>query len=244
MTTTPAPTYRLRGLDILGFGSQEEFLDELFADGRVKTGLMIAFNAEKVIVCDRDPVLRRVAEQAAYTYADGISVVRSIRRKYAERLPRIAGIDLWQAMMIRAGREQVPVFLLGAHAEVLGAVERRLKDEWRVNVVGGQDGYFDDTEREAIFQRIRESGAAIVTVALGSPAQEILMHQCHQAYPGALYMGVGGTFDVVAGYVKRAPAGWRRANLEWLYRLLSQPARLRRSGRLVLYALYHFTNRL
>ncbi|MER5646323.1 lipopolysaccharide N-acetylmannosaminouronosyltransferase [Streptosporangium sp. NPDC002524] len=244
MTTTPVPTYRLRGLDILGFGSQEEFLDELFADGRVKTGLMIAFNAEKVVVCDRDPALRRIAEQAAYTYADGISVVRSIRRKYADGLPRIAGIDLWQAMMSRAGRERIPVFLLGARAEVLTEVERRLKDEWGVDVVGGQDGYFDDDQRDAIFERIRRSGAAIVTVALGSPAQEIFMHECHQVYPGALYMGVGGTFDVVAGYVKRAPAGWRRANLEWLYRLLSRPARLRRSGRLVVYAFYHFTNRL
>ena len=244
MTPSPVPAYSIRGLNILGFPGQSDLLDELFAGAQVKTGLLIAVNAEKVIAADRDPTLRRILGQARYTYADGISVVWSIRRKYGAQLERIAGIDLWHALMRRAGRDQVPVFLLGARPEVVAAVERRLKDEWQVSVVGAQDGYFDPADRDTVVERVRRSGAAIVTVALGSPAQEHLMHACHQAHPDALYMGVGGTFDVVAGTVKRAPAAWRRANLEWLYRLLSQPSRLGRTGRLAVYALHHLTGRL
>ncbi|VFS68548.1 Putative N-acetylmannosaminyltransferase [Kluyvera cryocrescens] len=105
----------------------------------------------------------------------------------------------------RAGAEGTPVFLIGGKPEVLAETAAKLRQQWNVNLVGTQDGYFTADERPALFERIRDSGAKIVTVAMGSPKQEILMRDCRQIHPDALYMGVGGTYDVFTGHVKRAP---------------------------------------
>jgi UDP-N-acetyl-D-mannosaminouronate:lipid I N-acetyl-D-mannosaminouronosyltransferase len=238
------PSYRIRSVDVLGFRDENEFIAELFAGDTVKTGVMVAINAEKIIISERDPVLRTVIDTARYRYADGISIVRSIRKRYSANVERIAGVDLWQSMMRRAGQDRIPVFLLGGRPEVLNIVQQRLKNEWQVEVVGSQDGYFDDSERPTLFKRIRDSEADVVTVALGSPKQELFIHDCSQLHPDALYMGVGGTFDIFSGHVKRAPELWRKLELEWLYRMLSQPTRLDRLCRVVRYASYHYSNRL
>ncbi len=94
---------------------------------------------------------------------------------------------------------------------------------------------FQPEQRQALFERIHASGAQIVTVAMGSPKQEIFMRDCRLVHPDALYMGVGGTYDVFTGHVKRAPKIWQTLGLEWLYRLLSQPSRIKRQLRLLRY---------
>lgn len=240
----PVPSYRIRGVDILGFHDENELIAKLFAGDTVKTGVMVAINAEKIIISERDPALRAVIDAARYRYADGISIVRSIKKRYSTNVERIAGVDLWHTMMQRAGQDRIPVFLLGGRPEVLSTVQQRLKEEWQVEIVGSQDGYFDDSERPTLFNRIQESGAGIVTVALGSPKQELFIHECSKLHPDALYMGVGGTFDIFSGHAKRAPELWRNLGLEWLYRILSQPTRLGRLRRVVRYASYHYSNRL
>ena len=123
-------------------------------------------------------------------------------------------------LMERAGREGTPVFLIGGKPQVLAQTEDKLRRQWNVNIVGSQDGYFTPADREALFARIAASGAKIVTVAMGSPRQEILMRDCKAVWPQALYMGVGGTYDVFTGHVKRAPKIWQKMGLEWLYRLI------------------------
>lgn len=238
------PTYRVRGVAVKGFPNEAAAVEHLFTGPAPRTGLLIAVNAEKVIATERDAAFRALVESAAYTYADGISIVRSIRRKYSARLQRIPGCDLWQAIMQRASRDSVPVFLIGGRPEVLHTVAEKLRANWTVNIVGRQHGYFAEHERAALQEQVRRSGAAIVTVALGSPAQEQFMQECHRTHPDALYMGVGGTFDVFAGAVHRAPPLWRRLGFEWLYRVLSQPTRVGRITRLLKYATYHYTGRL
>lgn len=89
--------------------------------------------------------------------------------------------------------------MVGGKPEVLAQTESRLRQRWQVNIVGSQDGYFTPEQRQALFERIRDSGAKIVTVAMGSPRQEIFMRDCRRLYPHALYMGVGGTYDVLPG---------------------------------------------
>lgn len=95
--------------------------------------------------------------------------------------------------------ENTPVFLIGGKPEILRQTEEKLRKQWNVDIVGSQDGYFAAADREALFARIAASGAKIVTVAMGSPKQELLMRDCKQHYPDALYMGVGGTYDVFTG---------------------------------------------
>lgn len=242
---TAAPVYELRGLKLIGWRDMQHALDYLYADGAIKAGTLVAINAEKMLTMEDDSQVRTLIDNAEFKYADGISVVRSVRKKYPQAdVERVAGADLWEALMEKAGREGIPVFLVGGKPEVLAQTKEKLYRQWKVNVVDSQDGYFRAEDRQALFERIRASGAKIVTVAMGSPRQEILMRDCRVVYPDALYMGVGGTYDVFTGHVKRAPEIWQRMGLEWLYRLLSQPSRITRQLRLLRYLCWHYRGQL
>lgn len=242
---TSAPLYDLRGLKLIGWRDMQHALDYLCASDGMRTGTLVAINAEKMLTIEDNAQVRDLIEAAEFKYADGISVVRSVRKKYADaNISRVAGADLWEALMARAGADGTPVFLIGGKPEILAQTEQKLRDQWQVNIVGSQDGYFSADQQQALFARIRDSGAKIVTVAMGSPRQEILMRDCRQVYPDALYMGVGGTYDVFTGHVKRAPKVWQNLGLEWLYRLLSQPSRITRQLRLLRYLGWHYSGRL
>lgn len=235
------PQYQIRGFTLLGFRDMAGFLDYLYFGNTLKSGTLVAINAEKVLTAESQPEIHQLIDQAEYKYPDGISIVRSIRKKYPQaEVSRIAGADLWEALMERAGREGTPVFLVGGKPEVLLQTVEKLRRQWNVNIVGSQDGYFTPANREALFARIAASGAQIVTVAMGSPRQEVLMRDCKTVWPHALYMGVGGTYDVFTGHVKRAPEIWQKMGLEWLYRLIMQPSRLSRQLRLLKYLNYHW----
>ena len=221
------------------------FLDYLYEGTQIKSGSLIAINAEKILTAETDTALNELLNEADYLYADGISVVRGIRRKYPDaHVSRIAGADLWEALMERAGKEKTPVFLVGGKPEVLAQTEDKLKAQWNVNIVGSQNGYFTPQDREGLFERIKASGAKIVTIAMGSPKQELFIRVCREIYPDALYMGVGGTYDVFTGHVKRAPKAWQNLGLEWLYRLLSQPSRIKRQFKLLKFVGYYYSNKL
>ncbi|WJM87035.1 lipopolysaccharide N-acetylmannosaminouronosyltransferase [Dickeya chrysanthemi] len=240
------PQYAIRGIPVQGFRDREQCVSTLFAGGSSPAGTLIAINAEKVLAAEHDATLRELMRQEGHcNYADGISVVCSIRRKYpGAQVERIAGADLWEALMQRAGQMGTPVFLLGGKPAVLAETERKLREQWQVNIVGVQDGYFAPEQRQSVLARVRDSGAQLVTVALGSPRQELLIRDCRQLYPDALYMGVGGTYDVFTGQVKRAPLMWQRYGVEWLYRLLTQPSRFRRQLKLLRYLAWHVGGRL
>ena len=243
--STAAPLYNIRGLQLIGWRDMQHALDYLFTGRDVKQGTLVAINAEKVLTAEDNPEVRSLISDAEFKYADGISVVRSIRKKYPQaNVSRVAGADLWEALMARAGKEGTPVFLIGGKAEVLAQTAEQLRARWSVNIVGSQDGYFTPQSREALFAQVHQSGAKIVTVAMGSPKQEILMRDCRRVHPDALYMGVGGTYDVFTGHVKRAPRLWQNLGLEWLYRLLSQPSRISRQLRLLRYLRWHYTAKL
>lgn len=243
--STAAPLYTVRGLQLIGWRDMQHALDYLYADGEMKQGTLVAINAEKVLTAEDNAEVRALIEVAEFKYADGISVVRSIRKKYPQaNVSRVAGADLWEALMARAGAEGTPVFLVGGKPEVLAQTEAKLRQQWNVNIVGSQNGYFKTEDRAALFERIHASGAKIVTVAMGSPKQEIFMRDCREVHPDALYMGVGGTYDVFTGHVKRAPKIWQQLGLEWLYRLLSQPSRISRQLRLLRYLRWHYSGNL
>ncbi|MCZ4059636.1 lipopolysaccharide N-acetylmannosaminouronosyltransferase [Pantoea sp. LMR881] len=242
MTKLPdTPQYEIRGVALYGFDSMSSFVDFLMPASGVRSGTLVAINAEKMLTAEQDEGLRSLLQHAEFKYPDGISIVRSIRKKYpCAAVQRIAGADLWEALMERAGREGTPVFLLGGRQAVLNETCDKLRRQWNVNIVGAQDGYFTPADRDALFARIAASGAKLVTVALGSPRQELLMRDCRSHWPHALYMGVGGTYDVFTGHVKRAPKIWQNLGLEWLYRLIRQPSRLRRQLKLIQYLRYHW----
>lgn len=235
----------IRGIELLAMQNQQALLDFLINEQGVKFGKLVAINAEKVILNEENSVIRQSIAEAEYKYADGISVVYSIRKKYPQYydIKRIAGTDLWLALMQRCASQQIPVFLLGGTAVVLADTFAKLQT-MGVKITGHQDGYFAENEEDVLIQQIKQSGAKVVTVGLGSPKQELFMQKAQKIYPNALYMGVGGSYDVFVGAVKRAPICWQKLGIEWLYRLLRQPTRWQRQLRLIKYAYYYWKNRL
>jgi UDP-N-acetyl-D-mannosaminouronate:lipid I N-acetyl-D-mannosaminouronosyltransferase len=194
----------------------------------------VAINPEKVMAAHANPELKTILQQCDLRYADGIGVVKAIGRKSGHKIARIPGCELWEALMKTAGQRQLPVFLVGARPEVITQAKAKLARQYQTPVVDHQDGYFDD-ESELI-ERIKASGAKVVTVAMGSPKQEQFIFRCREAGVQAVFMGVGGTYDVYTGNVKRAPAIFCKLGLEWLYRLLAQPTRIGRQLSLLRFA--------
>lgn len=237
-----ADTADIDGIEVSGFASMDEAVAHLVAsNGVITPGFGVAINPEKIMRARHDAHLRAVLAKATLRYPDGIGVVRTMRRKGVATV-RIAGTDLWLALMQRAAATSAPIYLLGAAPNVVRTVATSLTTDLGANVVGYCSGFYDD--EAAVIEGIVASKPAIVCVAMGSPRQEKFILKCRELWPGAFYMGVGGTFDVNAGTVTRAPVVWQRAGLEWLYRLLRQPSRLMRQAPLFRYAILHALNRL
>lgn len=220
---------------IHAFESVEDAVSCILPAAEPLSGFAVAINPEKVVASLTDREARCAIEAANVRYADGIGVVWAIRR-HVRGAGRVPGCDLWEKLMGRAGEAGVPVYLIGARPDVVRTVRDRLKAAYGVQVVGARDGFFSPQEVPELISDVRESRARIVCVAMGSPKQEKFIGELMVQHPDCFYMGVGGTFDVYAGTVKRAPPAWRNAHLEWLYRLLREPRRIKRYGPIVRFA--------
>jgi N-acetylglucosaminyldiphosphoundecaprenol N-acetyl-beta-D-mannosaminyltransferase len=195
------------------------------------TDTVIAVNPEKVMRARRDPALLSQLMRAGLLIPDGIGVVVAARGKQSDPVEQVAGSDLMPALCGLAARKGHPVFLFGGCREANASAARALKAQVPDLVIAGAEhGFVADEDMPAVVRRINESGADFLFVALGSPKQEAWMERWVPELRVKVVQGVGGTFDVLAGRVKRAPVAWRRAHLEWLYRLLSEPARVRRQA--------------
>jgi UDP-N-acetyl-D-mannosaminouronate:lipid I N-acetyl-D-mannosaminouronosyltransferase len=230
------------GLDVMAFASMQQLVEFIVPDqGDVFAGSAIAINPEKVMKARQDPALRQMLNNAELRYADGMGVVKAMQKKLGKPVQRVPGCETWEAIMYRSATRQVPVFLIGAKPEVLAQTKEKLVAAG-VNVVGTQDGYFKDAE--ALINTVKASGAKIITVAMGSPKQELFIEQAKQQIKDAYFMGVGGTYDVFTGHVKRAPEIWCKLNLEWAYRLIDQPSRIKRQWSLVEYLWLYLRGKL
>jgi len=184
-------------------------------------------NAAKVVNAAGDPAFRTLLNSFDLICADGMSVVWSARLLGLPRMERVAGIDLMQALLERAESRGYGVYFLGATDEVLQEMMGKLMRRFpRLRVAGHRNGYFDPSSHEEVCAGIAASGADLLFVGMPTPAKEsFLMHNRHRL--GVSFaMGVGGTFDVLAGKVRRAPRVLQRAGLEWAFRLAQEPGRL------------------
>jgi N-acetylglucosaminyldiphosphoundecaprenol N-acetyl-beta-D-mannosaminyltransferase len=186
-------------------------------------------NAAKVVAMKRDHEMRESIEQADLVVADGQSVVWAARL-LGTRLPgRVAGIDLMHRTIELAAGRGYGLYILGARQAVLERAVERLKEaNPALRIAGYRDGYFDESEDEAVAAEIRESGADILFVAISSPRKEYFLGRHGRDLGVPFVMGVGGSIDVVAGVTKRAPLWVQRIGLEWAFRLLQEPRRLLR----------------
>ncbi|MGO2181137.1 MAG: WecB/TagA/CpsF family glycosyltransferase [Pseudoalteromonas nigrifaciens] len=232
------------GIDIVAYSSIEELIStSILTTEKVLPGMAVAINPEKIIAAKDDPNVMAILQSATLCYPDGIGVSYVMSKRSKTKVARIPGCEFWEQLMISSVKQQVPVFLLGAKQETVLQASDKLK-ALGVNVVGYKNGYFTKEQQQSVIDEIVSSGAKIVSVALGSPRQELFIFECMKFAPDTFFMGVGGTYDVFTGNVKRAPKLFRSLNLEWLYRLLSQPSRLFRQSNLLKYIYYYLTNKI
>jgi N-acetylglucosaminyldiphosphoundecaprenol N-acetyl-beta-D-mannosaminyltransferase len=184
-------------------------------------------NAAKVVNMYRNPALGADVLSSDVIFADGASVVWASHILGNPVPERVAGIDLMMGMLRQGQELNYRVYLLGATEEVNRIVSERIKIDYPgVIVVGRRNGYFPASEEEAIANDIARSRPEILLVAITSPKKEQFLARWSDRIKIPICHGVGGSFDVYAGKVKRAPLSWQRCGMEWFYRLLQEPGRM------------------
>lgn len=211
----------LNGMKVYPFCSSQELL--AYVD--CHKGILVAVNAEKVTKAT-DETRKVVNDNIGY--ADGAGVVVAMHKMGHPNAVRIAGCDLWLDI-IRESYKEKTFYLVGGKQEVIdNTINLLLKDFEGIKILGYRNGYINtNEERNALIQDVAEKKPDVVYVAMGSPKQEFLMADMMKHHP-AIYQGLGGSFDVYTGKVKRAPLWWQNHNVEFLYRFLKQPQRYRR----------------
>ena len=211
----------LNGMKVFPFNSASELLEYV----NCHKGILVAVNAEKVTKATDET---RAIVNNNIGYADGAGVVVAIHKLGKQQAVRIAGCDLWLNIVQESYREKT-FYLIGSKQEVIEDTVKQLKSQYNgITIVGYRNGYINnEEERNALIQDIAGKKPDVVFVAMGSPKQEILMTDMMKVHP-AIYQGLGGSFDVYTGRVKRAPLWWQKHNIEFLYRFLKQPQRYRR----------------
>jgi UDP-N-acetyl-D-mannosaminouronate:lipid I N-acetyl-D-mannosaminouronosyltransferase len=229
-------TETVAGVSVSLFKSMSEAVESIISkEGQIIPGSAIAINPEKIIKAQDDSSIKDILLSATIRFADGIGVVKTLSRKSGRKIIRIPGCELWEEVMKKAGQHALTVFLIGAKPEVIKQTQGQLVAQYQVDVCGIQDGYFNSEQEEQLIDRLVELKPSIVSIALGSPRQEVLINRCRKVCPDTFFMGVGGTYDVYTNNVKRAPKFFRALNLEWFYRLASQPTRFGRQVNLLNY---------
>ncbi len=214
-------------LDALTLGETVQLCMDSIGKGELlEVGVV---NAAKIVKMRRDVALRDAVVGCDVIVADGQSVVwasRALRRALPER---VAGIDLFQRLMFMAELQGRSVYFLGARAEVLERMVARIRAQHpNLRIAGSRDGYFTDDEAPAVADAIKGSGADLLFLGMTSPKKEVFVATHGERSGAKVVHGVGGSFDVLAGVVKRAPVVWQRMGCEWLYRALQEPRRLGR----------------
>ncbi len=193
-------------------------------------------NAEIVQACIDDPALYAVIKEGTLIVPDGIGVIKAARILGTPLKEKVAGVDLGRALLASAAKMGRAVYFLGGKPGVAEAAAEKLSAENPgLSVAGAQHGYFakEGAETDAVIEAVNASSAEILFVCLGAPQQETWIVQNRDRMPGVrIFLGLGGSLDVYAGTVKRAPKLFIRLGLEWFYRLCREPRRIGRMMRL------------
>lgn len=217
----------LNGVKVHPFRSFDDLLN--YVTGR--KGILVAINAEKILHATdqtRSIINRNIG------YCDGIGAVMALNKRGYKDVVKIPGCELWLKIISALYKEGKSFYLVGGKPAVIEATVAKLKEEFvGINISNYRDGYIkSDEEKQLLIEDIASKKPDVVFVAMGSPKQELLMEEMSQKHQ-AIYQGLGGSFDVYTGTVDRAPEWWVKHNLEWAYRLIKQPSRIKRQIHLV-----------
>lgn len=209
-----------------GYESFMAFLEERLK--HEKKTFVITANPETLMIGKENSDFDRILKsEKTIIVPDGIGVVKAANiLKYSVK-ERVTGVEIVQGLLKFANIGKKKVYLLGAKEEVLNCLVKRIETEFpRITVAGYQNGYVSDKDKA--FDEIVKCEPDIILVALGIPAQELLIAKHYEKFKKGIFVGVGGSFDVLSGMKKRAPKIFIRLNLEWLYRIIKEPSRFKR----------------
>ena len=194
-----------------------------------KKTLVVTANAEIIMMGQSDTDYMKILNKAALVLPDGAGTVWAGRKLGYEVPERVAGYDLFLNLMSEAAHKKFKVFFFGAAPGVADEAKQKCEILYPgVSIVGCRNGYFNEEDNLTIVEEINKSCADLLFVALGAPKQEKWLSKYQEILNPTLLMGIGGSFDVVAGKMERAPKWMQDASLEWLFRLYKQPSRFKR----------------
>lgn len=219
--------------------TMEEALQAVEDAFNLDKALFIAsINPEICIAAQKDDKLFKVISSCGLGIPDGIGIVLASRLKGGKIKERITGIDLMMRLCAWAEGKGKSIYLLGAGKGVAQmAADKLIEKHPGLIVAGTHHGFFAENDEADIAENIKNSGADIVFVGLGSPRQEMFIHRNSHVTGAKALMAVGGSFDVLSGNLKRAPHIWQKLGLEWVYRVILQPKRAKRLLKLPLFLL-------
>ena len=215
-------------MDVATMGETVDCIKNRIASGCFTQHVVV--NVAKLVNMQKDPVLAESVTSCDVINIDGMGVVLGARFLGHQVPERVAGVDLFHNLLTMAEDNNFPVFLLGATDEVISETARRVACEHpELKLAGYHHGYFFNKEgddEEAVVNKIKQSGAKLLFVAITSPKKENFINKWQDRLGVDFVMGVGGTFDVVAGKVNRAPLWMQKYGLEWFYRIIQEPRRM------------------
>ena len=219
----------LNGVEIYPFDSDQQLLS--FVDEH--KGILVAINAEKILHATEQT---RAIINRNVGYCDGAGAQMALKQKGYKGACKIPGCELWLKITARFYKEKSFYLVGGKQAVIEETVEKLGKEFDGIRIIGWRNGYLNtDEERQALIDDIAQKKPDVVFVAMGSPKQELLMEDIQKRH-NAIFQGLGGSFDVYTGHVERAPKWWVDHNLEFAYRLIKEPKRIKRQIHLVKYA--------
>lgn len=187
-------------------------------------GQVVTINPEMILSARRNADFAEIINSAELVIPDGIGVQLGLKI-LGHNVRRIAGIEFGRKLIDKFASQ--PTAFVGAKPEIITkAVENLKKEVPNLNAVYVQDGYFKDDDK--VLDELTAANPKLVLVALGSPKQEFFISKAKKLLPNALFIGLGGSFDVWSGVVERAPEIWQKLGLEWLYRTVKEPKRFKR----------------
>lgn len=209
-----------------------------------KKRFVVTANPEIVMNANKDENYMKDIQKADYVTADGIGIVKAAQLLKTPLPERVSGYEIMLELLKLANQNSYKVYFIGATEDTLHKTIQNVEQDYEnLEIVGSQNGFFDWSDNQ-VTQKIIKAEPDIVFVALGAPRQEKWISKHIHLFDKGIFIGIGGSFDVIAGTVKRAPVLWQKANLEWLYRIIKQPVRIKRSIAIPQFILQVFKEKL
>lgn len=188
---------------------------------------VIGVNADKLLQMRDDPEMSSIVRSCEIVNADGASMVVAAARLGISMPERVSGIDLMLELCRVSPKKGFRIYLLGAKQNIVEQTKSVLELKFPgITIVGCRNGYFEETDYASVGKTVSEASPDIVFVGITSPKKEKLIEFFREMGLNGIFVGVGGSFDVVSGRISRAPTWMQKANLEWLFRMLQEPSRL------------------